>query len=77
MTPNLFIRVAEVIETLVKDENARREAYESLIESFELEGFDEEDFSKATDIDPILDAVLEDWLDERNLLDEGFDDLDD
>lgn len=77
MTPNLFIRVAEVIETLVKDENARREAYESLIESFEMEGFDEEDFSKAMDIDPILDAVLEDWLDERNLLDEGFDDLDD
>lgn len=77
MIPNLFVRVAEVIETLVKNEAERKEAYETLIESFEAEGFDEDDFSQAMDIDPVLDEVLEDWLDERNLLDEGFDDLDD
>jgi hypothetical protein len=74
---NLFVHVVEVLESVVKDENARKEAYEVLIAAFSAEGYDETDFSEALELDPILDVLLEDYIDELHLLDEGFDDLDD
>jgi hypothetical protein len=77
MMSNLFVHVVEVLESVVKDEIVRKEAYEILVTAFSAEGYDDSDFSEALELDPVLDAVLEDYIDERNLLDGGFDDLDD
>jgi hypothetical protein len=74
---NLFTTVVEVIESLVKNPDDRREAYSILIEAFIDEGYRDIYLNEAVEMDPILDEVLEEYIDERNLLDEGFDDLDD
>lgn len=74
---NLFVHVVEVLESVVKDESTRKEAYEILIAAFSAEGYDGEDFSEALELDPILDEILEDYIDECDLLDKDFDNLDD
>jgi len=73
-TPDLFVRVAEIIETSVKDKKDRREAYEILVEAFDQNNYIGLQ-QAATGIDPILDDVLNDYFEyEDPDLDEDFDD---
>lgn len=53
----LFARIAEVIETVVDDEDDRREIYTVMITAFE--DFDCDTLEECTDIDYVLDELLE------------------
>lgn len=68
----LFARIAEVIETVVRDEDDRHEIYKEMIAAFE--DFDCDTLMECTDIDFILDELLEEAYGDTEDSDEDEDD---
>ena len=68
----LFARIAEVIETVVDDEDDRREIYTVMITAFE--GFDCDTLEECTDIDYVLDELLEEAYGDTDDSDEDEED---
>lgn len=52
----LFARIAEVIESVISNEDDRAALYEEMIVAFEE--FDCDTLHECTDIDPVLDELL-------------------
>lgn len=61
---SLLLKIIEIIQKYVTNENVRSDIYQELIENFDF--FDFDDFDELLGIDSVLDEVIEEIKEEED-----------